>query len=99
MHEDTKNAYREPAHLYTRVARWAALLHLRGESLKDDPGARHGVQVATDEMCRKEENMVTENRRVTAIQVATELGICVRLVKTTVFEGVAVEEVTSRWVS
>jgi histone-lysine N-methyltransferase SETMAR len=90
--------YGDDAPSLATVKRWVNEFQHGRESLEDDPHTGRPVDVTTEEMCRKVEDFIMMNRRVTVIEIANEMMISVGSVEKIIHDKLGMSKVCARWV-
>jgi len=75
IYERLVNVYADNAPSYSTVTRWVAEFKRARTSLEDDTRAGRPVEATTDAYCHAVEKVVTGNRRLKVLEIATEVGV------------------------
>ena len=68
------------------------------ETTEDDPRWGRPVKASSEEMCRKVEDMILQDRRIKVSVIAHELGISAGTVPSIIHSVLMMSKVSSRWV-
>lgn len=83
---------------YNQVKYWCKQFKWGRESVEDDPRPGRPSDATNEEMCRKVEKMVMEDRRLKVSQIAHEMGISEPSVLDILHNKLGMSKVSSRWV-
>jgi len=75
IYERLVNVYGDSAPSYSTVTRWVAKFKRGRTSLEDNTRAGRPVEATTDDCCHAVEKLVTGDRRLKILEIATEVGI------------------------
>jgi len=98
IYERLVNVYGDSALSYSTVTRWVAEFKRGRTSLEDDTRAGRPVGATTDACCHAVEKLVTGDRRLKVMEIATtEVGISCGSVLNILHEHLGLIKVRSRW--
>src|SRR6266536_5945261 len=98
IHECLVAVYGESAASYSTVKEWSSRFKRGRLSLEDDRHSRCPISAVTEENILKLEQMLTNNRRLKTLEIATDLGISKQSVLTIIHDKLCTSKVSSRWV-
>jgi len=97
IYERLVNVYRDSAPSYSTVTRWVAEFKRGRTSLEDDTRAGRPVEATTDDCCHAVKNLVTGDRRLKVLEIATEVVILYGSVLNILHEHSGLSKVRARW--
>lgn len=98
IYERLVAVYGESAASYSTVKEWSSRFKQGRLSLEDDRRSGCPISAVTEENIMKVEQMLMKNRRLKALEIATDLGISKQSVLTIVHDKLCMSKVSSRWV-
>ena len=91
------NVYGDSAPSYSTVTRWVAEFKRGRTSLKDDTLAGRPVEATTDDCYHAVEKLVTVDRRLKVLEIATEVGVSYGIILNILHEHLGLSKVRARW--
>jgi len=98
IYERLVNVYGDSAPSYSTVTRWAAEFKRGRTSLADDTRAGRPVEATTNDCCHAVEKLVTGDRRLKVLEIATEVGVSYGIILNILHEHLGLSKVRARWV-
>src|SRR6266536_4860776 len=96
IHECLVAVYGESAASYSTVKEWSSRFKRGRLSLEDDRHSRCPISAVTEENILKMEQMLTNNRLLKTLEIATDLGISKQCVLTIIHDKLCTSKVSSR---
>ena len=92
------NVYGDSAPSYSTVTRWVAEFKRGRTSLQeDDTLAGRPVEVTTDDCCHAVEKLVTGDRQLKVLEIATEVGVSYGIILNILLQHLGLSKVRARW--